>query len=229
MSAREAQQAFVAAILGHGELPTLVGRNGVPNGLVRGLQAYRGNAQALSARALEGAFPRLAEQLGDEFEAMAWTFWRHHPPRDGDLGHWGGALAGFLEAQPGMEPALPDLARLEWAVHCAERAVDDEFDAASLALLASTDPAALGLRLAPGAAVLAQSGGAVFVWRRAWQVESLAVAPGAAAFMSALLVGASLAGALDAADVAGGDFDFGAWLQQALGEAWLRGAAVLAA
>ena len=221
MSARQAQQAFVAAILGQGDLPALVGRSGVPNGLARGLQAYRGNAQALAARALEGAFPRLAEELGEEFEAMAWTFWRLHPPRDGDLGHWGGELAAFLQAQAGMEAALPDLARLEWAVHCAERAADDEFDAASLGLLASSEPESIRLRLAPGAAVLMQSDGAVFVWRRAWEVESLRVAPEAAAFMSAVLAGTSLAAALDAAGAA---FDFAAWLQQALGEAWLRGA-----
>jgi len=225
-ASRAAQEAFVAAILGQGELPALTGRSGVPNGLARGLQAYRGNAQALSARALEGAFPRLAEELDDAFEAMAWTFWRRHPPHDGDLGHWGGELAAFLEAQPGMDAALPDLARLEWAVHCAERAADDEFDAESLGLLATLGADAIQLRLAPGTVVLAQSDGALLVWRRAWQVESLPIAADVAAFMAAVLQRASLAGALDAAGAA---FDFGAWLQKALAQAWLRGAAESAA
>ena len=225
-AAQAAQQAFVDAILGQGELPAMAGRPGVPNGLARGLQAYRGNAQALAARALEGAFPRLAEELGEDFEAMAWTFWRRHPPRDGDLGHWGGELAAFLEAQPGMEPALPDLARLEWAVHSAERAADDEFDAGSLGLLATVEPTGLHLLLASGAAVLAQSDGALFVWRRGWQVESLGVSADVATFMAAVLDGASLAGALDAA---GEGFDFAGWLQQALAQAWLRGAVDAAA
>jgi len=223
-SQRAAQEAFVAAILGRGELPAhpaLAGRRGVPMGLARGLQAYRGNAQALSARALAGAYPRLAERLGAEFDALAWTFWRRQPPRDGDLGCWGGALAAFLDAQPGMDPALPDLARLEWATHCAERAADDAFDAGSLGRLATTEPEALHLRLAPGAAVLAQSDGPLLVWRRGWQVEQRRVDAATAAFMAALLDGASLAAALDAA---GEGFDFGAWLQLALAEAWLRGA-----
>jgi hypothetical protein len=124
------QQAFVDALLGRGAAPaTLTGGE-------RGLAAYRGNLQALSAQALAVPFQRLREELGDQdFASLAWTFWRQHPPEGGDLGQWGGALEGFLVERAGEASGLPDLARLDWALHQAERAADVELDAASLNLL----------------------------------------------------------------------------------------------
>ncbi|MGM9480401.1 HvfC/BufC family peptide modification chaperone [Roseateles sp. NT4] len=216
------QQAFVDALLGRGAAPAGL------TGSQRGLAAYRNNIQALSAQALAVPFARLREELGeDEFASLAWTFWRVHPPESGDLGRWGGMLAGFLVERAGEASGLPDLARLDWALHQAERAEDAALDAESLALLGSHAPDTLWLQLRPGVSLLAQTEGAVLVWRQGWRGQSQALADLDAVFVRAVLDGVNLAEALEAAAVKGSgaetDFDFAAWLQAALQNAWLQG------
>ena len=223
---KAAQQALVDALLGRGAPPADL------TGGERGLAAYRHNLRALSAQALGVPFTRLREALGEaEFAALAWSFWRAHPPERGDLGQWGGALDEFLRARAGEASGLPDLARLDWALHQAERAADAELDAASLALLADTPPGQLWLLLRPGVTLLAQRDGPALVWRQGWRGEWQPLSGAEAAFMRALLDGLPLDAALEAASEAAmkgsgaeTDFDFGAWLQAALQKAWLRAA-----
>ena len=215
------QQAFVDALLGCGDAPAAL------TGSERGLAAYRNNLRALSAQALGVPFTRLREALGgDEFGTLAWSFWRTHPPERGDLAQWGGALESFLIDRAGEASGLPDLARLDWALHQAERAADVELDAASLSLLGTTPPESLWLQLRPGVALLAQRLGPVLVWRRGWRGEWQPASVAEAAFMRALLDGASLAAALAVVQMKGAasepDFDFAAWLQAALQNAWLQ-------
>lgn len=220
---KAAQQALVDALLGRGEAPA-----GLTGG-ERGLAAYRGNLQALSAQALAVPFVRLREHLGEaEFATLAWSFWRRHPPQRGDLAQWGGALEAFLLEHAGAASGLPELAALDWALHQVERAADSELDADSLALLASEVPEALWLVLRPGVAVLMPPGGPRLVWRQGWRGQWQAITAAEAAFMQALLDGVNLAEALSRAEVKGSgaeaDFDFGAWLQAALQKAWLQAA-----
>lgn len=220
---KDEQQAFVDAVLGRGDAPSTL------TGGERGLAAYRNNLRALASQALAVPFTRLREALGDDdFAAMAWSFWRTHPPISGDLGEWGGALAGFLVERAGEDSGLPDLARLDWALHRAERAADAELDVSSLGLLGTTAPESLWLQLRPAVALLAQREGAVLVWRDGWRGVSRALPQGEAAFVRALLDEVNLADALEAALAVKGsgaeaDFDFGAWLQAALQNAWLQG------
>ncbi|MCX2861792.1 DNA-binding domain-containing protein [Paucibacter sp. PLA-PC-4] len=206
----------------------------------RGLQAYRGHAKALSAQTLASVFHRLQQALGEtDFAAMAWAFWRACPPQRGDLGCWGQALPEFLRDQPDMPAWLPDLARLEWAAHQAERALDAELDAASLQWLAEQDPTLLSLRLRPGLHVLSLVGAAVarwplavfgsddedlivLVWRLGWRAEARLLAADQAMFMQALLLGHSLQQSIDQTLAVHPGFDFAAWLQAALSEAWLQ-------
>lgn len=216
------QQAFVDALLGRGDAPA-----GMTGGEQR-LAAYRHNLRALSAQALAVAFPGLQDALGaEDFAALAWSFWRVHPPVSGDLGEWGGALATFLIERAGEDSGLPDLARLDWAVHRAERAADAALDAPSLQWLGTQAPESLWLQLRPGVALLAQRAGPVLVWREGWRGVAQALSAGEARFMRAVLDDLSLADALAAAEVKGSDdepdFDFGAWLQAALRHAWLQG------
>lgn len=236
------QQALVQALLQtnppEAPLPGVQALAGlVP---ARGLQAYRGHAKVLSAQALSSVFFRLQQTLGEiEFAAMAWAFWRACPPQRGDLGCWGQALPEFLRDQPGMPAWLPDLARLEWAAHQAERALDADLDASSLKLLAEQDPSELSLRLRPGLQVLSLVGAAVarwplalvgsddehfivLVWRQGWRAEARLLGADQAMFMQALLQGRSLQQSLDQTLVAYAGFDFAAWLQAALSEAWLQ-------
>jgi hypothetical protein len=248
------QQALVDAVLGRAEIghAGVLGLQGVQVGqgegataLERGLRAYRLNAQALAANTLGGVFGRTQLALGDEasFAAMAWSFWRRCPPRRGDLGQWGEELADFLADQDGMPNWLCDLARLEWAVHCCERAADSELDAESLALLSEVEPRDLRLLLRPGIQLLQvealawefwsnpQRGNAdpgavlgLVIARQAWQAKVECPQSGEWVLMSSLLGGADLEQALQQACAAQADFDFSAWLQAALLKGWLLGA-----
>lgn len=219
--------------------PGLRGLAGVAGGAARGLQAYRGNAKALAQRSLAAAFPRLYAQLGEaEFASMAWAFWRRHPPHCGELGRWGQALPDFLAAQPDMDPALPDGARIEWARHEAEQAADAELDAGSLAALTRQDPVRLRLLLRPGLTLLRVGRAAaepwladlpardspveLLVWRRAWKAELGAPPPDWCFFMRDLLAGLNLQQALDRCLAVHPDFDLAAWLPAALGQGWLQ-------
>jgi hypothetical protein len=119
----------------------------------RGLQAYQANGQALAERALAAAYPVLAQLIGEEsFASLARHIWTVHPPQRGDVAYWGAELAEFLAASSQLadEPFLPDVARIEWALHRAATAADCTVDAASFALLTQHAPTQIGLRLASG-------------------------------------------------------------------------------
>ena len=108
----------------------------------RGLLAYQSNGLALAERALGAAYPVLAQLIGDEsFVPLARQVWRQQPPQRGDLAFWGGGLAAFIEAAPQLaeEAFLADVARVEWALHCAATVADVRPDLPSLALLSAGD------------------------------------------------------------------------------------------
>ncbi|MBA4175071.1 MAG: hypothetical protein C0505_00690 [Leptothrix sp. (in: Bacteria)] len=126
------QQMLLRALLGDAR-PACVGgwlRAPGPAGgpdPARGLAAYRANAGALAERALAAAYPTLQQLLGaDSLAGLARHFWHRHPPQAGDIARGGADLADFIAAAPALadEPYLADLARLEWAVHCAATAAD---------------------------------------------------------------------------------------------------------
>lgn len=229
---KDAQLALVEALLGRGEPPPDL------TGGRRGLQAYQDNLRALSLQALAVAHPLLVAELGEaEFASLAWSFWRAHPPQGGDLAQWGGALEAFLLQRAGAASGLPGLARLGWALHRAERAADAELDVASLQWLSSTPAEALTLRFRPGLAVILlepealqrlgqafERPQAVLVWRSQWRGRWQCLAEPDAVFMQAALAGDSLGVALEMkGSAAATDFDFSAWLQVALQNAWLHG------
>lgn len=219
---KAAQQALVDALLTGGALPAGL------RGSERGLAAYRNNLKALSGQALAVPYGRVHQALGaDDFAVLAWSFWRAHPPRRGDLAQWGGALAAFLAERAGEASGLPDLARLDWAQHEVERAADVELDAASLALLGSQPPDRLQLCLRPAVRLIDQQAGPVLVWRQGWQARHQALAAGDAAFIRALQTGVNLDTALVKGLDADADFDFSAWLQAALHHSWLHSARLL--
>ena len=249
------QQALLAAIAG--QAAPLSFREPQARA-ARGLQAYRANAEALAERALSAVFATVQPMVGEEnFQHLACEFWQASPPACGDVGEWGELFPEWLGAHAAMArwPWLGDCARLDLALHHNERAADAVFDAASLALLESTDPALLSIQLMPGTAVL----------RSRWPIATIHAAHRAdelhseAAFASVrAALGAErgeqvlvvrrgwravvhglgpadaewterlLAGAnLSAAlEAAGEGFDFAAWLGTAVREQWLKGVAV---
>ena len=240
------QQMLLRALLGDARPGVVAGwlRDG-PR-VERGLAAYRANAGALAERALAAAFPTIRHLLGDDsFAGLARAFWRRHPPQRGDIGTWGGALAGFIADDEALapEPYLADVARLEWAVHQAERAADAAAPQ-GLERLADHDPSALWLRLAPGTALVdspypvgtvwhahrsdapdrfapvreafaAGRGETVRIARQAWRATVTVIDAGEHRFTAALLAGRPLGIALSEA---GDAFDVQAWLIAALQE-----------
>ena len=123
----------------------------------RGLNVYQSNGHALAERALQGAYPVLAQLLGqDSFAELARALWHAHPPVRGDVALWGAQLPQLVAASADLqdEPYLADVATLEWALHCNATATDGVPDLSTLSLLTTVDPAQLVLCLAPGSAVL---------------------------------------------------------------------------
>jgi hypothetical protein len=155
-------------------------------------------------------------------------------------------------------PYLADCARLDWAVLQCERATDAELDAPSIARLGDTDPARLRIELRPGLAVVVspwpivtihqahregagaealhsaraalQEGVAesALVSRSGWRAQVHRIDRATTTWTQRLLVGDSLASAIDAVseDVAAGRFDLAAWLSAALTSGWLKGITV---
>jgi hypothetical protein len=219
---------------------------------LRGLQAYRANADASAARALGAAFPTVHALVGDEdFEQLAREFWRAAPPQRGDLGEWGAGFADWLGEHPQLTdwPYLGDCARLDWALHACERAADDAFDAASMVRLGDTEPEFLRLELVASLALVESRwpiGMILDAHRRgddtAFETVRQAIAQSTAESVlvarrgwrgeasvvdaaTAAWTRALLGGAsLAAALAAAGDtFDFTAWLTQAIQSGWVKG------
>lgn len=133
----------------------------------RGLQAYQAHAGALAERALRAAYPTVAQLLGEEsFAALARALWHRQPPRAGDVAIWGDGLAVFIaQAQgPQDEAYVPDVARLDWAVHLASSAADDAAAPRGLQRLAEPDPGALTLLARPGTALVDSPHPLVSLW-----------------------------------------------------------------
>ncbi|MES2716156.1 MAG: putative DNA-binding domain-containing protein [Pseudomonadota bacterium] len=213
---------------------------GTPAQLQRGLHAYRANAAASAGRALAAAYPTVQQLLGAaSFAALAAAHWQAQPPRRGDLAAWGEGLPGFIsdDAQLAGEPYLGDVARLDWALHQAALADDDDAPSSGLQGLADADPAALRLRLRAGHAVLVSAhpvhsiwlahgsqaadrfagarqalaagcGQAVRVRRQGLQAVAEAIDAATAGFEQGLLAGLPLS---DLLLQAGPAFDFEAW------------------
>ena len=128
----------------------------------RGLQVYQANRAVLAERTLASTYPVIAQLIGlESFEGLARYFWQQHPPERGDMGQWGAHLCSFLAALPQLadEPFLADVARIEWALHCAAGAKDGVLDAASFAMLSkpenTEDATPVTLLLSPGVYLLA--------------------------------------------------------------------------
>jgi hypothetical protein len=204
-------------IAGHAVLARPAG----PFAIERAVQAYRSNGLLLAERAMAAAYPAVAFLLGDDnFNGLARQHWLQHPPRAGDVAQWGGGLAAHLATLDGLvadQPWLPDVARVEWALHRAAFAADAQVDAASFALLAE-HPDTAGLRLAPGWACIdsrcavatitraAHEGqaagfdapaGTALVWREGLAPRLRAALPGEPELLTALDRGLPLAAALE--------------------------------
>ncbi len=100
---------------------------GNPQRNLERLAIYRGNAISNVHAALRLAYPVCAEVLGEEcFHQLARACWQAQPATEGDLNLYGAFLPDFLAARSELTdlPWLPELARIEWALHEAGMAPD---------------------------------------------------------------------------------------------------------
>ena len=232
---------------------------GINEGKNRGLQVYRANAEVLALRSLLASYPVVHQLIGDDtFALLARDVWHHAPPKRGDVAQWGGDLAALISSIPQLaeEAYLPDVARIEWALHQAATAADAQIDLTSLALLTQPDPDALTLQLAPGTTVLhsphpaasvvtahlyaspafdevgvkwrAHTPESALVWRQGLRPMVASCPQADALFVHSLLHGGSLVTALEASSAASdASFDFNLWLPQAAHNGLLLGARLL--
>ncbi len=215
----------------------------------RRLALYRGNIVAGISKTLALAYPVIEQVVGANFfSGLARAYWQETPSRSGDLHDYGACFGDFLIRFPhALElPWLPDLARLEWAVHRAASAANSKaFDPSVLALLPEEKQPDLRFAFLPGTAIVQSAYPIVQIWtmhqpdhagafKIDWdlqqtalvvrhglrvQLESLDVGP--AALIAALLSGQTLMSALDAAGLVDPAFDAQNALAQCVTSGWI--------
>lgn len=192
----------------------------------RRFNVYRNNVFASLTEALVTRFPVCHALVGDEFfRAMARVFIELSPPRSPVLITYGDDFANFIETFPPAHPVpyLGDVARLEAALTRAYHAADaSPLTVDELAALAPHRWEHTHLELHPSVQIITSLHPIVSIWethicpdehplidssigedalvaRPDSHVEVHRLPPGAAAFLTALLKGASLRAAADVA------------------------------
>jgi len=217
----------------------------------RGLKVYQSNGHMLAERALRLTYPVLVQMLGEQsFADLARALWHAHPPRRGDIAHWGDAMEDYVRSSKQLqeEPYLADVAHAEWALHGCASAPDRTGDLSTLVLLTTDEPHTLSLDLAPGLAMVssawplvslltahlegipsfAQVGAQLtqhtaqdlVIWRCGYQPRLREALTGELSMLHALQSEMSLEAALQAAT----DIDFSQWLPLAVKTGLVLGA-----
>jgi hypothetical protein len=134
----------------------------------RGARVYRRNVLANLGGALAATYPVVRRLVGDAFFDEAAR--RHSlaiASTSGDLNRYGATFAAFLAAyeHAGPLPYLPDVARLEWALHECNQAQDGA--PPGLAALADAAPGEEGtvrIALVPAVRLVASSHPILAIW-----------------------------------------------------------------
>jgi uncharacterized protein (UPF0276 family) len=229
------QQLFAAAILDPQAAPAALALWRPHQHNAHRLALYRGNLAATAAKALAAAYPVIAALVGTEFfDALARSYVRAWPSQDGDLNRFGDGYADFLAGFPHVAelPYLPDMARLEWAVHRAHYAADaTPVTAAQLGALAPAQLEASRLRLHAACLPLQSQWAVVTLWlahqpattvgfpahmataeygvvaRPGWRAQVAPCGAGGHAALAVLKAGGTFGAALDAAFDVEREFD----------------------
>lgn len=197
---------------------------------------YRATTRIVLREALAAVYPVVKSIVGAAFfVGMADAYRRAHPSTSGDVSTAGAAFPDFLAhfLPTAHLDYLPDVARLEWARHCALSAADASvFDASRLATVAATAQENIRFQLAPSLALLASAfpldeiwrvnqpdyaGDMALDWASAekffvvvrphWEVEVARVSAGTYAWLRACAQGSNLVEALAAGVAAEAGFD----------------------
>lgn len=206
------------------------------------LALYRGNLTGAWDKTLSSAYPVLKALVGEEFfAALARAYGKAHPSTVGDLNRFGAQFADFLAGFEHVTdyPYFADVARLEWALHCAHYAGNAQpLDPAQLVQLTPDQLDSARLVLHPACSLVASDWAVVAIWqahqpssgialpeelaarsyglvvRPQWKADVLELTETAHAALSAIQQGETLGAALDAALSHDEAFDFGAHLRQ---------------
>lgn len=203
---------------------------GVPAG--RRYAVYRNNVAVSLTEALIEGFPVVTKLLGEvNMKGLAGLYLRQHPPTSPILMFYGESFPDFVAGLPQLAHLgyLPDVARIDLALRQAYHAADaDPVDPAKLAALPPETLVAARLTLAPalrlirspwpihaiwrfntedGAPKPDPGGQDVAILRPAFDPEPHLLPPGGGACIAALMAGASLGEAHDAAVAETPEFD----------------------
>jgi hypothetical protein len=111
---------FASAIV-HGDgLPARVETTYPHYPVSTALDVYRNNYRGNLHDTLAGAYPVIAQLVGEEFfRYLTRQFIAQHPSHSGNLHYYGAEMADFVASfEPARTlPYLPDVATLEWACH----------------------------------------------------------------------------------------------------------------
>lgn len=156
MSLARVQREFLDAVLGEA----------APRDA--GMAVYHSNALAVRREAIAAAHPVTRRLVGDAFLAeAAERFARAFPSATGDLHGYGAGFSGFIAgyAPARALPYLPDVARLEWAVHESSLAADGTpLDHAALGAVAADVLPRLRMRLHPAARLVESAHPILAIW-----------------------------------------------------------------
>lgn len=134
-----------------------------------GLLVHRDNVLGGLTEALATQFPVVRAVVGDAFfNAMAQEYLRLSPPGGPVMIGYGATFAPFLASFPPVQSLayLPDLARLEYAMHVAYHAADREaLNVNALARCDVDDLARLRLKFHPSAKLIASEYPIDLIWR----------------------------------------------------------------
>jgi uncharacterized protein len=205
------------------------------------LAIYRGNLSANWEKGLAAAYPVVRQLVGEEFfSGLARAYGKACPSQDPDLNLVGARFAEFLTGfeHVAQYPYLPDMARLEWALHVSYHAPDLPFlNAADLAGLPPERIEAMALALHPATTLLQSKWSVPTLWlahqpdgpafpgemaqecfalivRPQWQPQLVELPAAAFAALSACARGESFGAALDAAFVLDENFDVATQLRR---------------
>jgi uncharacterized protein (UPF0276 family) len=243
------QQEFAAALFApDAAAPLLAQLKGEGKAGIDRLALYRGNLTGTWDKALSAAYPVLRQLVGDEFfSALTRTYGMAHPSLDADLNRFGAGFAQFLDRFEHVAdyPYLPDMARLEWALHRAHFAADaSAIKPATLGALTPSQLEAAYFGLHPACSLLKLKWAVVALWqahqgaeadsgvdfpasmaapgfalvaRPHWRAEVVPLGEAAHAALAVLAAGHCFGAALDAGFELDEDFDVATHLQQ-----WLQ-------
>jgi uncharacterized protein (UPF0276 family) len=220
----------------------------------RRFDLYRGNLSATWSKTLAGAYPVVQALVGEEFfGGLAQAYGRSHPSDSGDLNRFGAHFAAFLRDFPHVAdyPYLPDMARLEWALHRAHYAPAAQgVTAQQIAALPPDQVETARLRLHPACGLLASEWAVIPLWqahqpdsgvefpaemaapshglvaRPLWKTQVVPLTRGGHAALAVLQRGGEFGAALDAAFEIDEDFDVAGNLQLWISHAVIVGVEV---